>query len=106
MTKGDVETIEMSVTDARKSFLALVDNLTDEGVLCVTKHGKPAVAMIPWRTYKRAQEVLATVEVLSDPDLMEQIRQGERELEVGEGIAIEDLRAEISRDLAQTEETP
>lgn len=96
MTKGDAETIEMSVTDARKSFLTLVDNLTDEGVLCVTKHGKPAVAMIPWQAYERAQEILATVEVLSDPDLIEQIRQGERELEAGEGIAIEDLRAEFS----------
>ena len=96
MTKRDAETIEMSVTDVRKSFLALVDNLTDEGVLCVTKHGKPAIAMIPWRTYERAQEVLATVEVMGDPDLMEQIRRGERELEAGEGITIEDLRAEIS----------
>ena len=96
----------MSVTDARKSFLALVDNLTDEGVVRVTKHGRPAIAMIPWRAYERAQEVLATVEVLSDPELVEQIRKGEREIEAGEGIAIEDLRAQISRDLPQTKETP
>ena len=61
--------------------------------------------MIPWRAYERAQEVLATVEVLSDPDLVEHIRQGEREIEAGEGIAIEDLRAQISRDLPQTKET-
>ena len=48
--------------------------------------------MIPWRAYERAQEVLATVEVLSDPELVEQIRQGEREIEAGESIAIEELK--------------
>ena len=60
--------------------------------------------MIPWQAYERAQEVLATVEVLSDPDLMEQVRQGERELEAGEGISIEGLKAQVSRDLPQTKE--
>ena len=53
--------------------------------------------MIPWRAYERAQEVLATVEVLSDPELVEQIRQGEREIEAGESIAIEELKAQLYR---------
>ncbi len=63
--------------------------------------------MIPWRAYERAQEVLATVEVLSDPDLVEQIRQGEREIEAGEGIAIEELKAQLYRSLPENgESTP
>ena len=49
--------------------------------------------------YERAQEVLATVEVLSDPEFVEQIRQGEREIEAGEGIALEELEALIAQDI-------
>ena len=50
-------------------------------------------------TYERAQEVLATVEILSDPELVEQIRQGELEIEAGEGIGREELEAQIAQDL-------
>ena len=38
---------------------------------------------------------LATLEVLSDPELVEQIEQGEREIEAGEGIPLEELTAEL-----------
>ena len=37
------------------------------------------------------KEAIATAEVLSDPDLAQQIRQGEREIEAGEGIALEEV---------------
>ena len=46
-------------------------------------------------------EILATVEVLSDPELLAQIRQGEREIEVGEGISLEELEAQISSDIEE-----
>ena len=96
MSKKVAETIEMSVTDARQGFLALVDRLTDEeGIVCVTKHGRPTVAMLPWKAYERVQELLATIEVLSDEELVEQIRRGEREIEAGEGIPLEQLTAEL-----------
>ncbi|MCY4527717.1 MAG: hypothetical protein OXD46_01635 [Chloroflexi bacterium] len=45
-----------------------------------------------------AEEILATVEILGDPDLVAQIRQGEREIEAGEGISLEELEAQISSD--------
>ncbi len=45
------------------------------------------------------KEAIATAEVLSDPELVEQIRRGEREIEAGEGIALEELWAQIARDL-------
>ena len=96
MPKTTAETVEMSVTDARQSFLTLVDRLADgEAVVCVTKHGQPTVAMLPWKAYERVQELLATLEVLSDPELVEQIQQGEREIEAGEGIPLEELAAEL-----------
>ncbi len=95
----------MSVTDARRRFLSLVDELADEeGVLRVTTHERPAIAMVPWKAYEQAREVLATIEILSDPELVEQIRQGERGIEAGEGIALEELEAQICRYIDRIEE--
>ena len=44
-------------------------------------------------------DFLATVEILSDPNLVSQIRQGEREIDAGEGISLEELEAQISSDI-------
>ena len=55
--------------------------------------------MTPSEAYERAQEILGTAEVLNDPELVEQIRQGEREIEAGEGIAMEEMEAQIAQDL-------
>ena len=103
VTKNITEPIELSVTDARRRFLSLVDELSaSEGVVRVTKHGQPAIAMVAWEAYERAEEILATVETLSDPDLVAQIRQGEREIEAGEGVSLEELEAQISSDIEKT----
>ena len=44
-------------------------------------------------------DFLATVDVLSDPNLVSQIRQGEREIDAGEGISLEELEAQMSSDI-------
>ena len=44
-------------------------------------------------------DALATVEILSDPNLVAQILQGEREIDAGEGISLEELEAQISSDI-------
>ncbi len=51
---------------------------------------------------KPIENILATVEILSDPELVAQIRQGEREVEAGEGISLEELEAQISSDAEKT----
>ena len=45
------------------------------------------------------EDILATVEILSDPELIAQIRQGEREIEAGEGISLEELEGQVSSDI-------
>ena len=47
------------------------------------------------------EDILATVEILSDPELIAQIRQGEREIEAGEGISLEELEAQVSSDMEE-----
>ena len=45
------------------------------------------------------EEIFATVEILSDPELVAQIRQGELEVEAGGGISLEELEAQISSNI-------
>ncbi len=52
-------------------------------------------------TKESVGDTLATVEILSDPELVSQIRQGEREIEAGEGISLEELEAQISSDMEE-----
>ena len=55
--------------------------------------------MVLWETREGSPEAIATAELLSDPELVEQIRQGERQIEAGQGIALDELESQISRDL-------
>ena len=50
-------------------------------------------------TEEPVRDTLATIEILSDPNLVAQIRQSEREIDAGEGISLEELEAQISSDI-------
>jgi antitoxin YefM len=41
----------------------------------VTKNGRPAAVLVNYEEYRRQRD---TLEILSDPDMMKQIRQGRR----------------------------
>jgi prevent-host-death family protein len=59
----------------------------------VTRNGKPAAALVPIDEYEALEE---TAEILSDPDAIAAIEAGLAELERGETVALEDLRAELA----------
>lgn len=65
----------------------------------MTRKGRPAAVLVSPEDLESLEETLA---VLSDPELMRQIRDSEEELEQGEeGIALEELRADLgTRDAA------
>src|SRR5262245_46310104 len=65
------KTLPLSEVKARlPELVAGVDEREEEVV--VTKNGRPAAILINVREHERLKE---TLEVLSDPDLMKQIRQ-------------------------------
>lgn len=98
-------TIDLSVTETRRRFLELADRTPSENsVVRVTKHGKPLVAMVSWEEYERLMDVLATLDVATDLEMMAQIRESERQLARGEGMSIADLEAQLARDAAQPAE--
>ena len=53
---------------------------------------------------ERLMDVLATLDVATDPEMMAQIRKSERQLARGEGMSIADLEARLARDAAQPAE--
>ncbi len=53
---------------------------------------------------ERLVDVLATLNVATDPEIMAQIRESERQLARGEGMSIADLEAQLARDAAHPAE--
>jgi prevent-host-death family protein len=63
----------------------------DEEIV-VTRKGKPAAVLVSHAEYERLKE---TVDVLSDPDLMQQIRSSQRFYAAGQrGVSFEDVFGE------------
>ena len=103
MATKQMGTIELSVTETRRRFLELAQRVPSErGVVRVTKHGRPLLAVTPWEDYEKLMEIVATIEVMSDPDFMAQIRQGDRELAEGRGIELSELETMLALDHARS----
>jgi antitoxin YefM len=93
-----METLPLSHVKAHLSEIAdRVEGQHDRVV--VTRKGRPAAVLVSPDDLESLEETLA---VLSDPQLMRQIRESEAELERGEqGATLDDLRADLgSRDAA------
>ena len=50
---------------------------------------------------ERLMDILATLDVATDPEMMAQIRESERQLARGEGMSIADLEARLAPPQAQ-----
>ncbi len=89
-----METLPLSHVKAHLSEIAdRVEGQHDR--IVVTRKGRPAAVLLSPDDLESLEETLA---VLSDPELMRQIREGEAELERGEeGLTLEELQADLKR---------
>lgn len=88
------ETLPLSSVKARLS--ELVDRVEGEhDRVVVTRNGRPAAVLISPDDLASLEE---TLDVLSDPSLLERIRDGMAEIEAGAVVSLEELRARLSRD--------
>jgi len=89
-----METLPLSHVKAHLSEIAdRVEGQHDRVV--VTRKGRPAAVLVSPEDLESLEETLA---VLSDPELMRQIRESEAEVERGEeGVTLEELKAELGR---------
>jgi prevent-host-death family protein len=91
------ETLPLSSVKAH--FSELVDRVEREhDRVVVTRNGIPTAVLISPDDLDSLEE---TLEVMSDPELMAQIRESREALERGEeGISLDDLRARLDRKAA------
>lgn len=71
----------LALADVKKQLSKVVDRLEREhGRVIITKCGRPAVVMLSIEDLESLEE---TLEILSSPQLLDEIRTGERDVEVG-----------------------
>jgi prevent-host-death family protein len=71
----------LPLTEAKNKFSRIIDAVADRDErVMITRNGKPAAMLI---NPDRLQSLIATLDILSDPDMMRQIRQSEREFKAG-----------------------
>jgi prevent-host-death family protein len=89
-----VSTLPISEVKARLPEL-VAGVMEREEEIVVTRNGKPAAVLVNVNEYERLKE---TLEVLSDPDLLRQIRSSERYFaRGGKGLSFEEVFGEPLR---------
>jgi antitoxin YefM len=76
----------LTISETRKQLLDLPEQLVEEPII-ITKHGKPAMVALGYEQY---ESLIETLEILSDRDLMPQLRQSMAQAEAGETVALAD----------------
>jgi len=86
----------LTVTEAKKSFCELVRE-TDETFdrVIITRGGHPAAVLLAYDDYGGMQE---TIEIMSDPELVRKIREGEEDIRAGRTVSLEELDRELARE--------
>ena len=86
----------LTVTEAKKSFCELVreTDATFDRVI-ITRDGHPAAVLLAYEDYEGLQE---TIEIMSDPKLVEAIREGEEDIRAGRTVSLDELDKELARD--------
>lgn len=84
----------LPITKAREDLTTLVENANrrlDEYI--ITVNGIPAAVLISAAEYESWKE---TNDIMSDPNLLKAIRQGEKEIRDGKGIPWEEVKKELA----------
>lgn len=84
---------DLPITEARDELTTLPDKLSHtHETVTVTRRGKPVLAILPWEEY---EAIVETLEILSDADLMTQLRQGIKEMKQGKLIPWDQVKHEL-----------
>ena len=87
------ETKELTTVDARRELTKLPEQLEAEpATIAVTRRGKPVLAIMTWEDYQSIQE---TLEILSDAEAVEQLRESIREVREGKTIPWDEAKKRV-----------
>lgn len=84
------------LTEARATLSDLLDQIEDGGEhVVITRKGRPVALMLSPDEW---ESVEATLEVLGDPELVEQLTRGEGDVEAGALVSWDAVRDRYTRD--------
>lgn len=85
----------LPISEVKARLPELVTGVEErEEEIVVTRKGKPAAVLVNYEEYERLKE---TIDVLSDADLMKQIRRSQRFYAAGaKGLSLQDVFGETS----------
>lgn len=87
----------LPLADVKNRLSEVIDRLEREhGRVIVTKHGRPAAVMLSLEDLESLEE---TLEILSDPKLLDDVRKGDRDVKAGRTVRLshDDLLARRSK---------
>ncbi|MEL6440557.1 MAG: type II toxin-antitoxin system Phd/YefM family antitoxin [Cyanobacteria bacterium J06621_8] len=81
----------LNITEARKNFLSLPEELTDEPII-ITKHGKPVMVTL---SYEQMESLLETLSILENKEFSSQIRVSIQQDKAGERVSWESAKEKL-----------
>ena len=85
---------ELPITEARAKLTQIANDLVDsQDTVTVTNRGKPMMTLIGYEMY---ESIMESLEIMSDPELMAQLRQSLREARRGEVIGLDEVERELA----------
>ena len=84
---------DLPITEARDELTLLPDRLSEtHETITVTRRGKPVLAILSWDEYEALVE---TLEIISDEELMQSLRQGMKDLAQGKTVPWERAKLKL-----------
>jgi prevent-host-death family protein len=71
---------KIPISEARNKFMKLPEEAAKHKILAVTRRNKEVMAVMSWELY---EGLLETLEVLSDPKLMSDLKKGIEDIKAG-----------------------
>ncbi len=68
------------ITEARNKFMKLPDQAAKDQIIAVTRRNREVMAVMSWEMY---EGLLETLEVLSDRELMNNLKKGVKDVKAG-----------------------
>ena len=83
---------KIPITEARNKFMKLPDQAAKHKILAITRRNKEVMAVMSWELY---EGLLETLEILADPELMQNLKKGVEDIRSGKTYSIEESRKRL-----------
>lgn len=85
--------VTLDISEARRLFTTLDERLREDRVIWITRHNKPAFAVVDTELL---ETVLETIEILSDPAAFRMLQESLEDVRAGRLRDHEDVKRELT----------